>query len=278
MMKLGLIIGAQKCGTTALNRALRSHVQVASCSTKEPDFFADPAKHQLGAEWYRDLFKAERSHAIAVESSTSYAMFPTYVGVPERMKDTGWQFRFVYIMRNPFDRIRSFYLHAAVENLGTPPLSEGIHSFPIEVSSYHMQIECFRRVFGRESILLIMHGEMRANPAATLHRVFSHFDIENDPKIGMDTVHAGEEHYHRALVIEEWRKRFEVPPDLNRYNLHRHIASLDERARDDIERVVQSKYMLTSDHKATIRRSLSEDMRLLKRDYGVEVERWGFVG
>jgi hypothetical protein len=141
-----------------------------------------------------------------------------------------------------------------------------------------MQLEQFRRVFDTRQILLLLHGEMVANPPATLRRVTAHFGLPPDPGVFMEMVHTGEWHYHRALVIEEWKRRGGAPDGLDRDNLPTHFAKLPAPVRTDIERVVQAKHTLTAEHKAEIRQKLADDMRLLKRDYGIDVSRWGFAG
>src|SRR5687768_6716910 len=121
--KLGIIIGAMKCGTTALHEALSRHPEVAAAVAKETDYFSNPLKYQRGSTWYRGQFCFDESHhVIAVESSPTYTMFPTYSGVSQRMRNSDWSFRFVYVVRNPFERISSHYIHAAVEHSDTPPL------------------------------------------------------------------------------------------------------------------------------------------------------------
>ena len=135
MLNLGVIIGAQKCGTTALHLTLECHPQVAASNPKEPYFFSDLSKFNQGEDWYRNIFSFRPKHKIGLDSSTHYSMYPAYTGVPKRMKETGWNFRFLYVLRDPVQRIQSFYLHLATQQMhGVPQLSEGLHGFPLEVS------------------------------------------------------------------------------------------------------------------------------------------------
>ena len=117
MLNLGIVIGAQKCGTTALHRAFRPHPQVAASEPKETFYFSDLNKFARGEDWYRSLFSFGPKHKIGLDSSTHYAMYPSYTGVPRRMKETGWNFRFVYVVRNPIERIQSFYQHLAIPDI-----------------------------------------------------------------------------------------------------------------------------------------------------------------
>lgn len=49
-----VVIGAMKCGTSAVHRYLDGHPQIAMCGPKELNFFVGPEDAQAG-NWYRGL-------------------------------------------------------------------------------------------------------------------------------------------------------------------------------------------------------------------------------
>jgi hypothetical protein len=119
---------------------------------------------------------------------------------------------------------------------------------------------------------------MQRRPGAVLQRICSHFGVETGVGIALRTTHAGEADYQRTLVIEEWRRRGSVPPEVNRNNLYRYMRQIVPQAeQNDIHRCVRMTYTLTEEHKREIRSVLTPEMMALKRHYGVDVSRWGFA-
>ena len=81
-----LIVGAQKCGTTALADQLARHDGVCFASRKEPHFFS-----RAGDAWrerlpeYHALFDP-RPGQICGEASTTYTFLPRFAGVAGRTR------------------------------------------------------------------------------------------------------------------------------------------------------------------------------------------------
>lgn len=275
--RFGIIIGAQKCGTTALFQALGKHPEICASNYKETEFFARHERFAEGAEWYLNLFPWDSNrHRIAVEASPSYAMNVAYPSSVLRMRRTGWSFRFIYLVRDPVERIRSHYLHGEVVGMGVRPLSEKIEPFPIQLSRYYTQLLPYRGEFGRDPILVLSQDEMKADPDGTLSRVFHHFGVEQNQDIKLEVSHTGEYHYHRALLIQELRARGPVPETLSLDTVYEFLSTLNADEREAIETRVRARYTLTEAHREQVHRELADDMYLLHADYGIDVAKWGF--
>jgi GT2 family glycosyltransferase len=276
--RFGLIIGAMKCGTTALFSALRQHPEVSACRLKEPPFFFDDVEFCKGENWYLDLFEFDpKRHRLAVEASPRNTMAPIHTDTAERMRRTGWAFRFIYLVRNPIERIESHYLHAAAARFGLPPPYAGLDRSVIAISSYHFQLSDYCRLFGRDSILVLRYEDWRSAPDEALRRVCAHFDIGFSSSVRLgQPIHASEFHYRRRLQIEELQTLGAAPPDLNLEMVPEVISSLPPAQRGIIEAAVDRRYKLSDLQKAEIKQALAEDMRLLARDYRIDVASWGF--
>ncbi len=72
-----------KCGTTSLHYYLNQHPQISMSSEKELQFFIIEKNWHKGIKWYGSNFKGNAT--IHGESSASYASYPIYNGVPERI-------------------------------------------------------------------------------------------------------------------------------------------------------------------------------------------------
>ena len=104
------VIGAPKCGTTAIYKWLSTHPEILVSIKKEPNFFntdhLDDFRPSL--EHYHALFPTERTgHKYRAEASAWYLY--SELAVPEIMKVSPAA-RFVICLRNPADLV--FSLHA----------------------------------------------------------------------------------------------------------------------------------------------------------------------
>jgi hypothetical protein len=106
------IIGAPKCGTTALSEYLRGHPKICFSHVKEPHFFSDdfPSyKIDRSLENYMRLnfshFRRQQ-HALKGESSVYYYL--STVAVPNILRANPAA-KFIYMVRNPVDLVYSFH-------------------------------------------------------------------------------------------------------------------------------------------------------------------------
>jgi len=121
-----LVIGAQKCGTTALHALLAGHPEIFGSAQKEPDFFSRDRKGDLAR--YARLFEGAGDARVVMESSTSYSMFPVYSGTARRVATALEGVKLLYLMREPFERMRASYI-------GT--VSTGKERRPIRLALLH---------------------------------------------------------------------------------------------------------------------------------------------
>jgi hypothetical protein len=277
LSQFGIIIGAMKCGTTSLFNALARHPEVAASGVKELRFFESAETFAKGQAWYLDQFSFDsRRHHIAVEASPTYTMHPEFQGVAERMHQTGWPFRLVYVMRDPIQRIRSHYLQNAAEFVKYPSVFARIGTLSIDYSRYYTQLSYYRAVFDRESILVLSYDDLKADPMAVLGRVCDHFGIRRDDTIKLANVHSSEYHYRRTLLIREMQARGVATEGITLDNVRGLLSTLDDDQRAAIEGSVDARYTLSDEQCEQFRDQLADEMRLLHADYGIDVTRWGF--
>ncbi len=98
-----IVIGAAKCGTTALHRYLAAHPEIAMSPRKELMLFGGNRWiERLG--WYADQFDGTR--AVRGESSPSYSMDPFIPHVVEQMEVVlPEDAKFVYVVGDPIPRV-----------------------------------------------------------------------------------------------------------------------------------------------------------------------------
>lgn len=175
-----VIIGAQKCGTTALHAYLSRHPEVAMSRPKELDFFIAEANWSRGEDWYRERF--DPGFAVRGESSPNYTAFPEHDGVPKRMAALVPDARLIFMVRDPVDRVRAGYFHRYSNRAESRPMREAIldpaQSY-VDRSRYHLQLTRFLEHFPMERILLLEQEELLADRRETMRRVFSFLEVED---------------------------------------------------------------------------------------------------
>jgi hypothetical protein len=172
-----------KAGTTSLYHYLRVHPQVFMAPIKELDFFVEDANWRRGWEWYRKQFERVGPEAIAVgEASTRYTKYPSVAGVPERIATHLPHARFIYVLRDPIERIRSHYEHRVAVGTERAPLEQAAFENPIylDCSRYASQVERYLSYFSLESLLLITSEELRHSRASTMRRVYDFLRVDSD--------------------------------------------------------------------------------------------------
>jgi Sulfotransferase domain len=104
-----IVIGAQKCGTSALHHYLRQHRDISMSKPKELNFFIDTKNWDRGVSWY-ELHWPEQI-AVRGEVSPNYTAHPHLGGVPERMHSVVPDARLIFLVRDPIQRVVSQYVH-----------------------------------------------------------------------------------------------------------------------------------------------------------------------
>lgn len=187
-----VVIGAAKCGTTALNSYLEQHPEVAMCPHKEPHFFSTDVLYDRGLDWYRGLYAECRPAKAYGEASTSYSRAPEYGVAAERLHDAIPDARLVYLVREPVSRTQSDVLQAlkyAEHALGRAAASDSLDVLlernPVAVhsSEYIVQIRHYLTRFDRSQLLVVLQDDLRDDPHGTLAKIFAFIGV--DPSVAV---------------------------------------------------------------------------------------------
>lgn len=176
------LIGAQKAGTTFLANLLAAQPGVCVASPKEPDFFT--RHRERGLDWYRGRF-AEPEGRLLLDASTSYAAAPLaayaasgngaksrYSGVPEAICAIAPSARFIYLVRNPADRVHSAYWHDVRAGNETRPIEQALaaDSLYLRSTDYLGQLRLYLTYFPRDAFLILRFEDLVRAPLQTLCR------------------------------------------------------------------------------------------------------------
>ena len=121
-----LVIGAQRCGTTYLSRALDAHpdVTMARPSPPEPKVFCDADLSARGIDWYhRTWFAHAAGEQLLGDKSTSYLEDPE---APSRAAAMLGEPEVVVLLRDPVRRAVSHWRFSTASGFETRDLDEAL--------------------------------------------------------------------------------------------------------------------------------------------------------
>jgi hypothetical protein len=264
-----LIIGTAKAATTSLYSALVRHPDVCGCVTKEPFFFSDEPAEGYETDRYDALFPDydPAVHRRYLEASTSYTAWGSG-SVPERIRDYGLTPRFIYVVRNPIDRIQSA-IHFTRYHLNRPPGSFTDFRYVVECM-YATQLRRYLRVFpDRDRYWVVDFDDLVRRPEATLRAGFSFLGL--DPTAETDLP--------RSNAMP---KRSKAERALLSVGARRAAAGLipwrwRQIAKSWLRRVSTPEVLApTEQERAIVHHALYDDMQGLRREFGIDVGKWGF--
>lgn len=187
-----IVVGAMKCGTSALHEHLDSHPEVAMSRPKELNFFNGPAQAphgdpdtwwatgqwHRGLEWYSAQFDAEaRARG---ESSPGYTS-PSHPEVPHRMAAVLPDVRLVYLVRDPVERALSQYAHHRRDGQEHRPVEAAVLDPDAQYlarSRYHERIEPFLEHFDRDQLHVVVQERLLRHRDEELAKVHEHIRVD----------------------------------------------------------------------------------------------------
>ncbi len=174
-----LILGAMKSGTTSLYDYLATHPEIASCRRKEPSFFAADRRARLPGRYFR-LWPGydPARHRYAMEASVDYTKQPRYHAVSRRIARFPARFRYIYIVRDPVDRIESHIAHNIARGRVTAEDHDWMLPSALSISRYGYQLDRFCAGAGDPEILVLDFDELRNDPTRLLGRVVDFLGLD----------------------------------------------------------------------------------------------------
>lgn len=177
--RFGVIIGGMKCGTTSLFDYLAKYPQVCTSRIKETNYFSRDEFEQTDLSEYRRLWPnwCPGKHTVAVEASPNYSKIPSRPDVAKRIGQFKADWRFIYLLRHPVERIESHLTHGQAREWNASEVLE----HHIICSMYASQLDSYVDIFGRQSILLVQSAHLKHDRVATLTRIAEFLGLTQPP-------------------------------------------------------------------------------------------------
>jgi len=206
------LVGAPKCGTTALHSYLLMHPQIQSCDRKE--FFYFDTDHSATSpyavrerEKYLDYFKCS-SARYAIDASTWY-LFSEVAAA--NIKAFNPDAKIIIMLRKPVDMIYSLHgqrLYTGNEDIADfqtalcaepdratgrriPPnaqIPEGLQYR--KVGLYYQQVKRYLDLFPRKQVLILLYDEFSKDTAGTYASVLRFLEIDDIQLPAFDRINA----------------------------------------------------------------------------------------
>jgi len=221
-----MIIGMQKCGTTALASFLGQHPAITLARPKEPHVFDAPgyspdwSPHEIDAH-YRRFFANAGQGTMLGEATPVYSLFPE---IASELKRYNPDLKLIVLLRDPVERALSHHqmeLRRGNEHL---PLWRAIlaerarlrrcadprapnsafrrHTYRTR-GLYSRQLERVFASFAREQVLLLRTDDLRHRHDRAVAKVFRFLGVDPEVDIPAATVFEadGERRRHTAVSL-----------------------------------------------------------------------------
>jgi hypothetical protein len=292
------IVGAPKCGTTALYEYLRPHPSIFMPKVKEPHFFArDLGTYPLikTPEAYTALFADSTERHLRVgEASVYYLRSSTAIrNIYEFNPDA----KLIAMFRNPVDMVHSFHsqlLYVSQESvddfetawrlqarrsqgLDLPPRSRGAFRFQYaEMGRFGTQAQRLLSTFPAAQVKVILYDDFAVSPRNVYDEVIGFLDIPHDNRTEFPRINENK----RARV--GWLQSFMLkpPPVLREAYLGlkqmvgaKHLDAIKQGVIDRIT-VKERRPPLSPQFRAELVETFREEVALLSRLLNRDLSHW----
>jgi Sulfotransferase domain len=294
------LIGAPKCGTTALAQYLADHPEVFFSTPKEPFYFSTdyPGLARLNGvsteEAYLRLFaRALPRQRVIAEGSTNYLASEVAVG---KILEFDPRARFIAMLRNPIDVVHAFHaelvfgymedvadfaeawrlqsVRAAGERI--PPACHAPQFLQYrEVARFAPQIERFQAAVPESQRRIVLFDDFAADPGRVYRQILEFLELRDDGRTQFPRVNEARE--RRLGSVFAW---LNDPPSA----LARPVLALRQRLRrtrsgwiDWVRERFKSyrpRPALASDLREQLRQEFSDEVLELGARIGRDLSAW----
>ncbi|HJR90020.1 MAG TPA: sulfotransferase [Aeromicrobium sp.] len=243
-----LIVGAPRCGTTAMYEYLRRHPGIFMPEHKEPQFFGNDLSHlhaPLSEADYLGLFKGAKPGQRVGEASTWYLYSST---AAKEIKAFAPDARIIIMLRNPVDVMYS--LHGELSFYGgeeIPDFEEALAAEPDrkrgqrrgqgrraealyyrDAVRFADQVERYLETFGPDAIKVILFHEFVADVAATYADTLRFLDVDASFRPDFEVINESKRARNQrlqALIVRPPGPLVRLIPMLRRFPLAHRVRS-----------------------------------------------------
>jgi hypothetical protein len=292
------IVGAPKCGTTALYEYLRSHPQVFLPTLKEPHFFSEDLltyRITKTLDEYNGLFKdATPEHLRVGEASASYLLSSAAIPAIRKFSPDA---KIIAMFRNPVDLVYSFHsqlLYWSEETeknfetawqlqerrrrgLDVPRTSRDPFWLQYrDVGRLGTQTQRLLSVYPRDQVMLILFDDFAASPQRIYDEVIDFLGLVHDQRTEFPRVNE-----NKRVRLSWLRDFYRKPPPALRQGFRRfketaagkHLAVLKQWI-VGLNTVQERRPPLTTEFRAELVETFRDEVALLAKILRRDLTHW----
>jgi len=217
------IVGAPKCGTTALYAYLRGHPSIFMPRLKEPHFFASDIRDIRGSirvlEEYLRLFKkANKKHLAVGEASSSYIFSKVAI---QNIREFNPQAKLIAMVRNPLEMIHSYHNQLLFSHFEDEKDFEEAwrlqdarlrgERVPLtcldpkiliyrDIAKQGEQVERMLQSFPSDQVKVIVFDDFKSSVRSVYNHVLEFLGVPSDVRIDFPTVNVSKVHRFERLA------------------------------------------------------------------------------
>jgi len=187
-----LVCGAQKSGTSALNKYLAAHRSVCMADKKEVHYF-DRDEFFTGEPDYQEYHSFFSQNTLGKLMGEATPIYMYWEQAPRRIWEYNPKMKIIMVLRNPIERAYSHWnmeRYKGREKLaftealeaettrreGTSPLQDRKYSY-VDRGWYTVQLKRILRYFPREQVLVLKYEDFKNEPDECLSKISTFLNI-----------------------------------------------------------------------------------------------------
>jgi hypothetical protein len=291
------IVGAPRCGTTAVSKALSRNPRISFSKPKEPHFFLEPRpgvspdelRRQYLSRYHRELNPEHQAYG---DGSVSYLYEPEAI---RRVLAFDPRAKFIVLVRDPVEMMRSYHSRMLfqldedeVDFARAWELQESRaagHNLPKRcreplllqyafLGKLGMHLERLFEVAGRERCHVIVHDDFRDDPRAVYLRALDFIGVDDDGQVKFKRTRA------TSSFKSPWLQQFVMNPPpwafrliaISNTRMLKRLKGVRKRIKTWNSSDAKPRQLFTDATRAMLREYFAEDVDrlsgLLARDLG----------
>jgi hypothetical protein len=197
------LVGAPKCGTTAMVSYLRQHPDIFIPAYKEFHYFGTDTHYprRPGREQYLAVFADAQAEKRVGEASTSYLVSRR---AAEEIKDFSADARILIMLRNPVEMMYSLHsevlywvnedlldFEAALAAEDRRKEGDGLprrihiadYLYYREMARYSPQVKRYFDIFGRDNVHVILHEDCKKDMGRVFRETLEFLDVDSEFRV-----------------------------------------------------------------------------------------------
>ncbi|MBX7108852.1 MAG: sulfotransferase [Chitinophagales bacterium] len=280
--------GAGKSGTSSLHLYLGRHPGITMMQVKEPHFFSRDEYYRIGWDAYLQGYASGnfKGQYLGESSTTYFLSVKAITRIQSDIRDP----KFIFLLKNPVDRILSHYnwirtigeqlppfRKEVTDDLSVPfdadqPMQQFYYKSYVEFSRYGKWIQHFFSAFGKENCHILLAEQLEENPLPALNGCFRFLQLPAMEAITPITENKTKDYFYseRPRTITRLGKKL-LPPQIRKKIIAAGVLPFPTTKKIKVD---APPYIAAAEERKWLRSLLSDDFLHLKKITEIDFSSW----